>query len=83
MMFEDFTTKCHQCAFSRPFMSCDPRYKKLIITDQSHFPDICHLETEKVEQAENNAQGLNTINVNTLGRTAKLQSRVNAFTADV
>lgn len=83
-MFEDFTTKkCHQYAFSRPFMSCDPRCEKLIITEQSHCPHTCHLETEKVEQAETNAQGLNTMNIDTLNRTAKLQSLVNAFTADV
>lgn len=43
LMFEDFTMKkCHQCAFSRPLMPCGSRYKKLIIAEQSHCPDICH-----------------------------------------
>lgn len=64
-------------------MSCDRRYKKLIIDKQSHCPDICQLEAEKVDQAENNTQGLNTMNFKMLGRTAKLQSLINAFTADV
>lgn len=64
-MLDNFTIKkCHHCGFLKIFMSCDPRCKKLIITEKSHCPDICHLETEKVEDTENKAQGLNTVSVN-------------------
>lgn len=58
-------------------------HQKLIIDEQSPSPDICQLEREKVEQAETNAQGLNTMNFKMLGRPVKLQSLINAFTADV
>lgn len=70
------------CIF-KSFMSYDLRYKKLIEVEQSPCPDICELEREKVKQAENNAQGLNTMNFKMLGGKAKLQSLINAFTADV
>lgn len=64
-------------------MPGDFRYRKLIVTEHKQCPDICHFEIEKIGQAENDSQGLNTKNVNMSGGTAKVQSPVNTSTTDV